>query len=44
MAGAAKRAMKIGVAYAFQIAEDLPSEPHDIRVNSIIDDSLEQPI
>jgi len=43
MADAYKRAMKIGVAHAFQVVEDLPSEPHDIRVDSVIDDSLEYP-
>jgi len=43
MAGASKHATKFGVAYAFQIAEDLPSEPHDIRIDGVIDDSLEHP-
>jgi len=43
MAEASKYATKFGVAYAFQIAEDLPSEPHDIRIDSVIDDSLERP-
>jgi len=37
MAGADKYAKKFGIAYTFQVVEDLPSEPHDIRVNSIID-------
>jgi len=40
MADAYMRAMKIGVAHAFQVVEDLPSEPHDIHVDSVIDDSL----
>ncbi len=43
MAGTGKYATKFGVAYAFQIVEDLPNEPHDIRVNGVIDDSLEHP-
>jgi len=43
MAEASKPATKFGVAYAFQVVEDLPSEPHDIRVNGVIDDSLEHP-
>jgi len=43
MAAADMRATKFGVAYAFQVVEDLPSEPHDIRVDGIIDDSPERP-
>ncbi len=43
MAGTSKYAKKFGVGYAFQVVEDFPSEPHDIRVDSVIDDSLEHP-
>ena len=30
-----KRVPKIGVAYAFQLVDELPSEPHDIRLTSV---------
>lgn len=32
------RAAKIGVCYAHQLIDDLPAEPHDIRVDSVITD------
>ncbi len=35
LASASKRAVKIGVAYAFQIVDELPTEPHDIRLTSV---------
>ena len=35
-----KTAKKIGIAYSFQIRESLPSEPHDIRLDAIVDDSI----
>jgi len=41
MADADKHATKFGIAYVFQVTEDLPSEPHDIRIDGIVDDSLE---
>ncbi len=31
--------LKIGVAHDFQIVDDLPSEPHDIRLDQIITDA-----
>ena len=37
---AQKDARKIGIAYAFQVADDLPSEPHDVKLTDIVDDSL----
>lgn len=30
-----KRAPKIGIAYGFQIVDELPTEPHDIRLTSV---------
>ena len=41
LANAAKGVVKVGVAYSFQIADDLPSEPHDILLTDIVDDSLD---
>jgi len=40
MAGAGKDAMKLGIAHAFQVVEDLPSEPHDIRVDAVVSDCV----
>lgn len=31
-------AMKIGVAYGFQMLDDVPVEPHDVRMNLVIHD------
>ena len=33
---APKRAVKIGIAYTFQLVDELPSEPHDIRLTSVV--------
>jgi len=41
LASAPKGAVKIGVAYSFQIVDDLPSEPHDIQLTDVVDGSLE---
>ena len=38
LAEAPKDAMKLGIAHAFQVMDDLPSEPHDIRLTGVIDD------
>ena len=38
LAEAPKDAMKLGIAYAFQLLDDLPSEPHDIWLTGVIDD------
>ena len=35
---AQKDARKIGIAHAFQVVDDLPSEPHDILLSGIVDD------
>ena len=40
MANASATARKLGIAYAFQVVKDLPSEPHDIRLTGVIDDCL----
>ena len=40
LADAPKDAVKIGVAHSFQIVDDLPSEPHDIPLAAVVDDSL----
>ena len=36
-----KRVPKIGIAYTFQLVDELPTEPHDIRLTSVVscDDS-----
>ena len=39
LSAAPEGAVKIGVAYSFQIVDDLPSDPHDIPVAEAIDDS-----
>ena len=39
LADAPKDAVKLGVAHSFQIVEDLPTEPHDIRLTAIVADS-----
>ena len=39
LADATKASLKIGIAYAFQVVDDLPSEPHDILLTGVIDDS-----
>ena len=38
LAEAAKDAVMLGIAHAFQVVEDLPSELHDIRLTVVIDD------
>ena len=39
LASASASAVKIGVAYSFQIVDDLPSAPHDVPLTAIVDDS-----
>ena len=41
LADAPKKAWKVGVAYSFQVVDDLPSEPHDVPLAGVVDDSLE---
>ena len=31
-----KRVPKIGIAYTFQLVDELPTEPHDIRLTSVV--------
>ena len=38
LAEALKDSLKLGVAHAFQVVDDLPSELHDIRLTGVIDD------
>ena len=33
--------LSIGIAYAFQVVDDLPSDPHDVPLAGVVDDSLE---
>ena len=40
LSAAPKSAVKIGVAYSFQIVADLPSEPHDVPLTGVVDDSI----
>ncbi len=40
LSAAPKAAVKFGVAYSFQIVDDLPAEPHDIPLTAVIDDSI----
>ena len=32
------RAVKIGVAYGFQILDEIPVEPHDVKMDIVIHD------
>ena len=32
----AQKSLKIGIAHGFQIVDDIPSEPHDIRINGVV--------
>lgn len=41
LADAAADAPRFGVAYGFQIVADLPSEPHDVPLSFVVDDSAE---
>ena len=36
LAGVPKRVPKIGVAYSFQAVDELPREPHDIRLTDVV--------
>ena len=40
LAMASKSARKIGVAHEFQIVENLPNEPHDIKMDAVVTDTL----
>ena len=41
LVNAPKGALKLGIAHAFQVVDDLPSEPHDVPLAGVVDDSLE---
>ena len=36
LASAEPTARAVGVAYAFQVVDDLPSEPHDVRLTDVV--------
>ena len=38
LAEASRDALMLGIAHAFQVVDDLTSEPHDIRLTEVIDD------
>ena len=38
LAEASRESLKLGIAHAFQVVDDLTSEPHDIRLTEVIDD------
>ena len=38
LADTPKEAVKLGIAHAFQVVDDLPSEPHDILLSDVVDD------
>ena len=40
LAAAPKNAVKLGVAYSFQIVEYLPVEPHDIPLTAVVDETV----
>ena len=40
LASASKWSNKIGVAHEFQIVDDLPYEPHDIKMDGVVTDTL----
>ncbi|MBR2837653.1 MAG: 5-formyltetrahydrofolate cyclo-ligase [Kiritimatiellae bacterium] len=40
LAAASEASVKLGVAYSFQIVEDLPAEPHDVPLAAVVDDSV----
>lgn len=40
LSSAPQGAVKLGVAYSFQIVEDIPVEPHDVPLTFVVDDSV----
>ena len=40
LSAAPQNAVKLGVAYSFQIVEDLPVEPHDVPLTAVVDDAV----
>ena len=40
LASASKDSVKVGVAYSFQMVDALPSEPHDVQLTAVVDDSM----
>ena len=44
LASADARTPKIGIAYPFQVVDDLPSEPHDVRLTGLVVFSSSTPL
>lgn len=40
---AAQKSLKIGIAHDFQIVDDIPSEPHDIRIDGVVTSDVQAP-
>lgn len=39
----AQKSLKIGIAHDFQIVDDIPSEPHDIRIDGVVTSDVQAP-
>jgi 5-formyltetrahydrofolate cyclo-ligase len=39
LADASTRAVKLGVAYSFQVVDDIPAEAHDVPLTAVVDDA-----
>jgi 5-formyltetrahydrofolate cyclo-ligase len=40
---AAQKSLKIGITHDFQIVDDIPSEPHDIRIDGVVTSDVQAP-
>lgn len=41
LSAAPRSALTVGVAHSFQVVDSLPTEPHDIMLRHVVDDSLD---